>query len=172
MAQCTLRVLGGFALTAKDGGGLSLPTKKDRLLLAFLALHPGQPQSREKLYGLLWADRGEEQARGSLRQSLASLRDLFQTAGIDPLTVNRESVTLDASQLSVDALDFAKFADEPNCHVQAIDLYRGPLLADLDAPSPEYEQWLLPARQRLEEQAGALIESVRSEEHTSELQSQ
>jgi DNA-binding SARP family transcriptional activator len=147
VAQCTLRVLGGFALTAKDGSGLALPTKKDRLLLAFLVLHPGQPQSREKLYGLLWAGRGEEQARGSLRQSLASLRDVFQKAEIDPLTINRDSVTLDARELSVDALDFAKFAAEPNCHVQAIDLYRGVLLADLDAPTPEYEQWLLPARQ-------------------------
>ena len=58
MARCNLRVLGGFALTAKDGGGLALPTKKDRLLLAFLALHPGQQQTREKLYGLLWAGRG------------------------------------------------------------------------------------------------------------------
>lgn len=160
MAQCTLRVLGGFALTAKDGVGLVLPTKKDRLLLAFLALHPGQPQTREKLYGLLWAGRGEEQARGSLRQSLASLRDVFQTAGVDPLNINRESVTLGASELSVDALDFAKFVAEPNCLDQAVDLYRGVLLADLDAPSPEYEQWLLPARQRLEEQAGGLVESI------------
>lgn len=160
MAQCNLRVLGGFALTAKDGGNLALPTKKDRLLLAFLALHPGQPKPREKLYGLLWADRGEEQARGSLRQSLASLRDAFQTAGVDPLTINREAVTLGASELSVDALDFAKFAAEPNCLDQAVDLYRGVLLADLDAPSPEYEQWLLPARQRLEEQAGGLVESI------------
>jgi TolB-like protein len=160
VAQCTLWVLGGFALTAKDGGGLALPTKKDRLLLAFLALHPGQAQSREKLYGLLWAGRGEEQARGSLRQSLASLRDVFQTAGIDPLTINRDSVTLDASQMSVDVLDFAKFAGGPNHFDQAVDLYRGVLLADLDAPTPEYEQWLLPARQRLEEQAGGLVESI------------
>ena len=160
MAQCNLRVLGGFALTAKDGGGLALPTKKDRLLLAFLALHPGQPQTREKLYGLLWAGRGEEQARGSLRQSLASLREVFHTAGIDPLTINRESVTLDASELSIDALDFAKFAGETNCHEQSINLYRGVLLADLDAPTPEYEQWLLPARQRLEEQAGRLVENI------------
>ena len=160
MAQCNLRVLGGFTLTARDGSSLALPTKKDRLLLAFLALHPGQPQPREKLYGLLWADRGEEQARGSLRQSLASLRDVFQTAGIDPLTITRDSVMLETSELSVDALDFAKFATEPNRFDQAVDLYRGILLADLDAPSPEYEQWLLPTRQRLEEQAGGLVESI------------
>jgi DNA-binding SARP family transcriptional activator/TolB-like protein/Flp pilus assembly protein TadD len=160
VAQCNLRVLGGFALTAKDGGSLALPTKKDRLLLAFLALHPGLPQPREKLYGLLWADRGEEQARGSLRQSLASLRDAFQQKGIDALIVNRDSVTLNASELSVDALDFLNLATEPKHFDQAVDLYRGPLLADHDAPSAEYGQWLLPARQRLEEQAGGLVESI------------
>ena len=138
MAQCILTVLGGFALTGK-GGSLALPTKKDRLLLAFLALHPGQPQPREKLFGLLWADRGEEQARGSLRQSLASLRDIFRAAGTDALVVNRDSVELKLEKVSVDALEFAKAAGEPNGIGQALELYRGALLADLDAPSPEYE---------------------------------
>lgn len=162
MAHCTLKVLGGFALTAKDGSSLALPTKKDRLLLAFLALHSGQPQTRERLYGILWGDRGEEQARGSLRQSLASLKEVLGAAGIDALEVNRDSVTLDASKLSVDALDFVKFMADPSHKEQAVELYRGPLLADLDAPSPEYGQWLLPTRQRMEEQAGALVESIAS----------
>ena len=160
MAQCTLSVLGGFALTAKDGGSLAISAKKDRLLLAYLALHHSQPQTREKLYGLLWADRAEEQARGSLRQSLGSLKDVFQAAGIDGFTINRDSVHLDVGTLSVDALDFTKYATELNFFGQAVDLYRGVLLADLDAPSPEYEQWLLPARQRLEEQACGLVESI------------
>lgn len=163
MAHCTLKVLGGFALTAKDGSSLALPTKKDRLLLAFLALHPGQPQPRERLYGILWGDRGEEQARGSLRQSLASLKEVLGAAGIDALEVNRDSVTLDASKLSVDALEFVKFTADPSHKEQAVELYRGPLLAGMDAPSPEYGQWLLPTRQRMEEQADALVESIASE---------
>jgi hypothetical protein len=44
---------------------MALPTRKDRQLLAYLAMQEGRPQSREKLASLLWADRAEEQARDS-----------------------------------------------------------------------------------------------------------
>ena len=81
MAACKLTVLGGFALTSGDGTNIALPTRKDRLLLSYLGLNAGQALSREKLYGLLWADREEAQARGSLRQSLAALRDAFHSCG-------------------------------------------------------------------------------------------
>ena len=74
MAVCRLTLLGGFSLETADGVKLALPTRKDRLLLAYLALSPGRPQSRERLAGLLWGDRGEAQARDSLKQSLAGIR--------------------------------------------------------------------------------------------------
>jgi DNA-binding SARP family transcriptional activator/tetratricopeptide (TPR) repeat protein len=160
VAQCALKLLGDFALLAADGSNLALPTKKDRLLLAYLALHPNQTHPRERLYGLLWGDRGEEQARGSLRQSLASLKEALGKVGTEALEVSRDSVTLDASKLSIDALSFLKLAADPNSQEKAVELYTGPLLANIDAPTPEYGQWLIPARQRLEEQAGAFVETL------------
>ena len=72
----------------------------------------------------------------------------------------RDSVTLDAGKLSVDALSFLKLAADPLSQEKAVDLYKGPLLANIDAPTPEYGQWLIPARQRLEEQAGAFVETL------------
>lgn len=168
MAQCALKLLGDFALKAEDGSSLALPTKKDRLLLVYLALHPNQPHTRERLYGLLWGDRGEEQARGSLRQSLASLKEALGKAGTDVLQVARDFVALDATKLSIDALNFIKFAEDPFSKAKAVDLYRGPLLANIDAPTPEYGQWLVPTRQRLEEQAGALVESFASSDISSD----
>ena len=59
MAACKLTLLGSFALESGDGKELTLPTRKDRLLLAYLALSGGRPQSRERLAGLLWGDRAE-----------------------------------------------------------------------------------------------------------------
>ena len=56
MVACRLTLLGGFALVTGDGRQLSLPTRKDRLLLAYLALSAGKPQARERLAGLLWGD--------------------------------------------------------------------------------------------------------------------
>ena len=83
MAACSLTLLGGFTFRSTDGKELPLPTRKDRLLLAYLALSAGRPQARDRLAGLLWGDRAETQARDSLRQSLAAMRQAFrQSASI------------------------------------------------------------------------------------------
>ncbi len=160
MAACKLTVLGGFALTSGNGTNIALPTRKDRLLLSYLGFNAGQALSREKLYGMLWADRDEAQARGSLRQSLAALRDAFHSAGLDPLKSDRDSVTLDPTGMGVDALDFARLATDAASLDQAIILYRGELLAGIDPPTPEFEQWLKPERQRLENLCAKVVEQV------------
>lgn len=160
MASCKLTMLGGFALTSGDGTSIALPTRKDRLLLSYLALHAGRTLPREKLYGLLWADREEAQARGSLRQSLAALRDAFHTAGIDPLKSDRESVVLDLAGIEIDALDFSRLAADSASLDQVILLYHGELLAGIEPPTPEFEHWLKPERQRLEDLAAKVVEQV------------
>ena len=160
VSACKLTVLGGFAMTSGDGFNIVLPTRKDRLLLCYLGFNGGQALSREKLYGLLWADREEAQARGSLRQSLAALRDAFHSAGLDPLKSDRDSVTLDFAGIEIDALDFARFANDSASMDQAIILYRGELLAGIEPPTPEFEHWLKPERQRLEDLAAKVVEQV------------
>ncbi|MGE3874630.1 MAG: alpha/beta hydrolase, partial [Parvibaculaceae bacterium] len=109
MAKWSLQLLGGFAL--KRGGELvDLPHRKDRLLLAFLGLASGRPVSRDKLAGLLWADRAEEQARGSLRQSLAALRGTFGEDTDSVLLAGRDSVSLKTSGFQVDVEAFERAA--------------------------------------------------------------
>src|SRR5512138_2022476 len=93
LAACTLTVLGGFGLRSPDGRDLSLSTRKDRLLLAYLAMHAGHPLARDRLAGLLWGDRGETQARDSLRQSLAAIRQAFRQVALDPIHSERDSVS-------------------------------------------------------------------------------
>ena len=89
MTACSLTLLGGFGLRSSDGGDLALSTRKDRLLLPYLALNAGRPLARDRLAGLLWGDRGETQARDSLRQSLASIRQAFRQAELDPVASER-----------------------------------------------------------------------------------
>ena len=153
-------VLGGFALTSGDGANIVLPTRKDRLLLCYLGFNAGQALSREKLYGLLWADREETQARGSLRQSLAALRDAFHSAGLDPMRTDRDSVTLDQTGMEIDALDFARLAMDLASLDQALILYRGELLAGIEPPTSEFEHWLNLERQGLEDLAAKVVEHV------------
>src|SRR5215470_5827760 len=102
-----LRILGGFELRGADGQDLTPPGKKLRALIACLALSPGEAWSRERLTALLWGDRDEEQARGSLRQALAELR---RHIGPDTLHATRESVALDAGAVLIDAVEFARLA--------------------------------------------------------------
>ena len=44
------------------GQVIDVPGRKERALLAFLAMPPGEPRSRDRLCGLLWGDRGDKQA--------------------------------------------------------------------------------------------------------------
>lgn len=147
MAACSLTLLGGFSLRAPDGAELPLPTRKDRLLLAYLALSPGRSLPRDRLAGLLWGDRGETQARDSLRQSLAAIRSAFRHADLDPVVTDRESARFRADGIDIDvrAFEAAGAADGET----AARLYRGELLDGLDGLTPEFEAWLVPERQRL-----------------------
>src|SRR5215813_5646855 len=106
MAACSLKLLGSLDLRSADGKELALTTRKDRLLLAYLALNAGRPLARDRLAGLLWGDRGETQARDSLRQSLAAIRQAFRQAELDPVTSDRDSATFDPKDINIDALAF------------------------------------------------------------------
>lgn len=160
MAACSLTLLGGFGLRSADGVELALSTRKDRLLLAYLALNAARPLARERLAGLLWGDRGEAQARDSLRQSLAAIRQAFRQVGLDPLVTDRESVRFDPSGIGVDAADFAGLAEDDRTACQAAALYRGELLDGLDGATPEFRAWLDPERERLAALAISLVDRL------------
>jgi DNA-binding SARP family transcriptional activator len=159
VASWTLQLLGGFALKRGDEA-VDLPHRKDRLLLAFLCLQSGRPVPRDRLSGLLWADRGEEQARGSLRQSLAALRGAFGHEADAVLPAGRDSITVKRGALCVDVDDFERTAADVATLAGAAKLYTGPLLEGMEAPSPEYDQWLLPERERLEDLAASVVERL------------
>ena len=131
-------------------------------------MQDGRPQPRERLAGLFWSDRADAQARDSLRQSLAGLRAAFRRTGVDPLISDRETVTLDIAAIEVDGEVFARTAEAPDQAAQAVALYRGPLLADIDPPTEEFEQWLIPERQRLEDMAARLVERIAANEPSSD----
>src|SRR5262249_16968279 len=88
-----LRVLGKFALLQGDQE-VTLPGRKTRALLAFLACNAEKAQSRDRLIGLLWAERFEEQARQSLRHALMSVRAVI---GPDALVADHDLVRLKES---------------------------------------------------------------------------
>jgi TolB-like protein len=160
LVACSLSLLGGFALEGGDGGKLALPTRKDRLLLAYLALSGGRPQSRERLAGLLWADRAEAQARDSLKQALAEIRQMFRQNGLDPVQADRGFVIFETKAIMVDAVEFMRLAADTQAADRAAALYRGNLLDGIDGVTTEFEEWLLPERERLGDLAVRVLEQL------------
>ena len=161
MAACRLDLLGGFALAASDGRLVTLPTRKDRLLLAYLVLSAGRAQPRERLAGLLWVDRAEAQARDSLKQSLAGIRQAFRQACLEPLRADRDTVRLALDGIEIDALEFARLAAGTSAAPErAAALYRGELLEGIDATTAEFDAWLRTERERLNDLAVNLMEQL------------
>jgi len=123
-------------------------------------LNAGRPLARDRLAGLLWGDRGETQARDSLRQSLAAIRQAFRQVELDPVTSDRDSVSFDPNGIEVDTVAFEHLSAEPGTRPRAAALYRGALLEGIDGATPEFEAWLVPERQRLVSIAVHLIEEI------------
>ena len=140
----SLNVLGEFALRDGAGAALSLPTRKTRALLSYLAVNVGRPQQRDRLMALLWSDRGERQARHSLNQALASLRKLGNEQGVTLFEGDGERITLRSDVMDIDLVTFrALLADDP---AQAAALYEGRFLDGLSVPDPAFDEWLTATR--------------------------
>lgn len=152
----SLRVLGGFAIQDGAGGALPLPTRKARALMGYLAVNVDRPQPREKLTALLWSEHSDRQARHSLNQSLAAIRKLGKRSGTGLVSTNGDYVTLAGDGITIDLVRFRTLFDrDPS---KAADLYEGPLLDGLPSPDPGFEEWLLPARAALHDQACSVLE--------------
>jgi DNA-binding SARP family transcriptional activator len=147
-ARMSLTLLGGFG--ARIGARpVDVPLKKARALLAYLALAPGRPHSREQLAALLWGDRVEAHARNSLRQTLFGLRRALPTTP-PCLELTADSVSLRSAAVDVDATAFERLAATGTDEglTAAAALYRGDLLAGLSVPDPGFEEWLSRERDR------------------------
>ena len=98
---------GIFVACLASGQAIDVAGKKNWALLAYLALNPGKSFSREKLVGLLWSDRGDAQARSSLRQAVALRRDLAEA---DPgISIAKgDTVAIAPSAISTDVAKFER----------------------------------------------------------------
>ncbi|MEE4238562.1 MAG: BTAD domain-containing putative transcriptional regulator [Anderseniella sp.] len=147
----TIQVLGGFEVKGPDGSVVDISGIKPKALIAILALSPGMSESREKLATLLWSDRADEQARGSLRQAMASLKRDLGSVG-DILDVERDRISLNRHCVSIDAIRFQELTTVGKA-LEALDLYRGQLLQGLSVSDQSFEDWLSRERQQINELA-------------------
>ena len=154
MTALEIALLGGLRLRHPERGNVDLASQKGALLLAFLAYAPGKKHRREVVQDLLWPGSDQQHAQGNLRFALHQIR---RTLGADEniLLSDSRSVWLDPDRVAVDVERFEALAQEGTLEAltTACELYAGDLLSDATDLSPEYENWLLPERERLRELA-------------------
>jgi len=161
-----IEMLGGFEARLAPDAPLKLGQRKAQAILAYLALAPEMTAPRTRLAGLLWGERGEEQARSSLRQALAALRRGLREGAAaeapDILLAGRETVALAGDQVEIDAVRFQRLAsseDVADLQVSA-EIYRGELLDGFDVPEQPFQEWLAGERARLGETAMETLQTL------------
>ncbi len=136
-----LTIFGRFSATGADGAEIPLKSQRARALLAYLALPPGKVRSREEIMALLWSERGDAQARASLRQVLTGLRKDLGEQAMTVLNIADDAVSLDPDKVTVEV---ASAGEE--------------LLVGFHLHDPAFEEWLRDERLRLEDTAAPEIQ--------------
>jgi DNA-binding SARP family transcriptional activator/pimeloyl-ACP methyl ester carboxylesterase len=179
-------VLGPLEVTA-GGQALRLSGVRTRAVFAMLLMHANQIVSSDRLVEELWPGQPADKATGSLQVRLSELRRALRSAGEAGRLVTRppgyllrvEPGELDTSrfeQLVTEgdaALAAGDAATAVQCLDEALDLWRGPALADFDtmpsarAEAGRLEQKRLAAR---ESRAEALLACGRHRDLIAELE--
>ncbi|MEJ2122617.1 MAG: adenylate/guanylate cyclase domain-containing protein [Alphaproteobacteria bacterium] len=155
MVSLRLILLGGLEIRDDSGCAVPIAEFKAALLLAYLASRQGQALSREKLIGLLWGDRNESQARGSLRHAIWALRRALKGIEPSPLLVEGDTLALNPLSFEADAVTFQELLAEgsPQALQSAVRLYGGEFLEGVRVRDSAFEAALASERQRLHELA-------------------
>ena len=151
-------LLGEQAITDDGTGSVRMRSSRTIALVAFLALHAGSPQARQRIAGLFWPDSTDAQALTNLRRELHNLRHVL---GDEPALVvtSRDLCWCDSETSRVDvrifdierkaALAAAAAGDSEGILAHAacaIAQYGGELLPGM------YDDWVHDARAELERQ--------------------
>src|SRR5690242_2703630 len=130
-AGWSLRLLGEFERgELPDGTKVALPGNRERLLLAYLAVHPKCRESRRKLTTLLWREDSDETTLDNLRNCVFNLRKALGTSDNQVVASDGRDITLDISAFDIDVVEFwnaAAKADITNLQ-RAAQLYGGKFL--------------------------------------------
>ncbi len=154
-----LRLFGRFAVTAGDDKPVAVTGKKNQALLAYLAANADRAQPRERLAGLLWGDRFDDQARQSLRQAISKLRKDLGGAEEELLLIDGDDITLNGDAIAVDVQKFEKLAamEAPDALEEAATLYGGAFLDGFSIKEEGFEDWISAQRTRYADLAADVL---------------
>jgi DNA-binding SARP family transcriptional activator len=158
-----IEMFGGFRIRRNGDTPVDLPRQQVGALLAYLALHPHRPHTRDELAEALWPESGDE-AKQRFRQTLYALRKFLSEYGDELLLVTRSGVQMNRDAIRTDvstlrqALRQAAQLDEPQERLKLLSIadstYRGPLLPGF------YQDWAVVEQERCADQHRDCLRSL------------
>lgn len=156
-----ISLLGEQSIVDADTGAARSRSARTLALAAFLVVHAGSPQPRQRIAGLFWPDSTDAQALTNLRRELHTLRNALAGEPCLVVTANdlcwqdggAVAVDLRVFDREYDAARRAEGEDEDEdeavaTHVDAaLAAYRGDLLPGL------HDDWVLEARAEVQDRA-------------------
>ena len=107
----SLRLFGDFQLFNRvSGERMALPGKRERVLLAYLALSPDGRQPRRKLVTLLWGEAADETTLDNLRTAIFNLRKALGDSDHRIVASDDRDIVLDTCAFEVDVLAVRRLA--------------------------------------------------------------
>jgi DNA-binding SARP family transcriptional activator len=144
--RLNLRTIGTFSASV-DGHEVGL-SRKAQALLGYMMLSSSRQLPRTKLVGLLWSEKDDLLAKGSLRQSLSLIQRELKALGCTHFHADHLNVSLEIDQVRCDVNEMISDADRGIVHplLLAHDRLTDIILDDLEAIDPAFSEWLAETR--------------------------
>lgn len=146
-----LNIIGAFSASV-DGREVGLG-RKAQALLGYMILSSARQLPRTKLVGLLWSEKEDPLAKGSLRQSLSQIQRELKALGCTHFHADQMHVALDIEQVECDVTEILSNADRGVVHpiLFARERLTDDILDDLEGVDPAFSDWLAETRPLIHE---------------------
>lgn len=146
-----LNIIGAFSASV-DGHEVGLG-RKAQALLGHMVLSSARQLPRTKLVGLLWSEKEDPLAKGSLRQSLSQIQRELKALGCTHFHADQMHVALDIDKVTCDVLEIVSDAERGIVHplLLARERLTDDVLDDLEGIDPAFSDWLAETRPLLHE---------------------
>ncbi|MGY8631220.1 BTAD domain-containing putative transcriptional regulator [Bradyrhizobium sp. 14AA] len=162
-----LNIIGAFSASV-DGHEIGLG-RKAQALLGYMMLSSARQLPRTKLVGLLWSEKEDPLAKGSLRQSLSQIQRELKGRGCSHFHADQTHVALEIEQVACDVMDIVSDAERGIVHptLLAHERLTDDILDDLEGIDPAFSEWLAETRPLIHERLiGALTKLLPDEGQT------
>ncbi|RXH04913.1 hypothetical protein EAV90_08635 [Bradyrhizobium vignae] len=147
----TLKIIGAFSASV-DGHEVGLG-RKAQALLGYMMLSSARQLPRSKLVGLLWSEKEDPLAKGSLRQSLSQIQRELKALGCPHFHADQIHVALEIERVTCDLVEIISDAERGIVHPLLLTRERltDDILDDLEGVDPAFSEWLAETRPLIHE---------------------